>query len=206
MADGLNLNFRIDIYYTTRNNERNDFDMIDFSKLMELMSKAAENRLNESTVMMMANDKLTKRSEYTIRVRNRTEGYGSSISHGPSIKLMMKGDEVAQQSVPNVPIVIGAKDLFNEHYQKNNKKREHKKALVGFYSFLYTYQMEIIAFWYAKDKRLNDYYKEKFDGLRISQAMKANPKSEEELSADRARITDEVKAALGTDVTVSFGG
>ena len=180
--------------------------MINFSKLMELMSKAAENRLDESTVMMMANDKLTKRSEYTIRVRNRTEGYGSSISHGPSIKLMMNGYEVAQQSVPNVPIVIGAKDMFNEHYQKNNKKREHKKALVGFYSFLYTYQMEITAFWYAKDKRLNDYYKEKFDSLRISQAMKANPKSEEELSADRARIIDEVKAALGSDVTVSFGG
>ena len=96
--------------------------------------------------------------------------------------------------------------MFNEHYQKNNKKREHKKALVGFYSFLYTYQMEITAFWYAKDKRLNDYYKEKFDSLRISQAMKANPKSEEELSADRARIIDEVKAALGSDVTVSFGG
>lgn len=179
--------------------------MIDFSKLMELMSKAAENRLDESTVAVMTNDKLTKQSGYTIRVRSRTEGYGSSISHGPSIKLMKKGDEVAQQSVPNAPIVIGAKDLFNEHYQKNNKKREHKKALASFYSFLYTYQMEITAFWYAEDERLID-YKEKFDGLRISQAMKANPKSEEELSADRARIIEETKAALGSDVTVSFGG
>lgn len=180
--------------------------MIDFSKLMELMSKAAENRLDESTVTVMTNDKLTKQSGYTIRVRNRTEGYGSSISHGPSIKLMKKGDEVAQQSVPNAPITIGAKDMFNEHYQKNNKKREHKKALASFYSFLYTYQMEITAFWYTEDKRLIDYYKEKFDSLRISQDMKANPKSEEELSADRARIIEETKAALGSDVTVSFGG
>lgn len=38
--------------------------MINFSKPMELMSKAAENCLDESIVMMMANDKLTKRSEY----------------------------------------------------------------------------------------------------------------------------------------------
>lgn len=180
--------------------------MIDFNQLMELMNKVIENHLDESTVTMMANDKLTKQSGYTIRVRNRMEGYGSSISHGPSIKLMKNGHEVAQQSVPNVPIEIGAKDLFNEHYQKNNKNLEHKKALAGFYSFLYTYQMEITAFWYAEDKRLINYYKEKFDGLNISQNMKANPKSEEELSVDRARIIEETKAALGSDVTVSFGG
>ena len=35
--DGLNLNFCTDTYYTTRNNERNDFDMINFAKFMEAM-------------------------------------------------------------------------------------------------------------------------------------------------------------------------
>lgn len=180
--------------------------MINFNQLMELINKLTENRLDESTVMMATNDELTKQSGYTIRVRNHNEGYGSSISHGPSIKLMKNGREVAQQNVPNVPILIGADDIFNEHYQKNNKNREHKKALAGFYSFLYTYQMEIIAFWYTKDERIINYYKEKFDNLIINQNMKATPKSEEELKMDRTRIINEMKTIFGSDTIVSFGG
>ena len=200
MPDGLDLNFCTDIYYTTRNNERNDFDMINFAKFMEAMEdyttvirgyvESYDSLTEGNTIIYPKNSKDPKNAPFVI-VRNKKGGgrANSSISHNCSVKFRIPGgpESGIEQAVPNTAIVLGRDDIFNTHYEKNCKRPDMKKYMDGLYSFVYKYQMAICAVWYSTDQDVIDYLNDKLaDVSDINLKSRLKPRTAEELSQDRA--------------------